>query len=233
MEIILLSLFVILYIFINEILFRYYEDKEQGNAEIIRSAKKIKFDKGFLIRGIISLVLGAVLVTLYYLNRMDLSTVLKYIILFATLVYISYTDIKSFIIPNIFLILLLVFRIPSLVIDFFNYEILQVLKFYLLGGLTGFGILLLVYLVTRKGLGEGDVKLYCVIGLYVGLNAVIPILAVSSILTAAFGLLIIMLKKANLKTVIPLGPLLAMGTIFTTLMVYLRGGILWKKALFW
>ncbi|MDO4779118.1 MAG: prepilin peptidase [Tissierellia bacterium] len=226
MEIILLSLFVILYIFINETLFYYHEDKEQGKAEIVKSIKKIKFDRGFLVRGIISIVLGVALITFYHLGKMDLSTVLKYIILFITLVYISYTDIKSFIIPNIFLILLLFFRIPSLVIDFFNYEILQVLKFYLLGGLTGFGILLLVYLVTRKGLGEGDVKLYSVIGLYVGLHAVIPILAVSSVLTAAFGLLIIMLKKANLKTVIPLGPFLAMGTIFTTLMVYLRGGIL-------
>lgn len=47
MEIILLSLFVILYIFINEILFRYYEDKEQGNAEIIRSAKKLNSIKDF------------------------------------------------------------------------------------------------------------------------------------------------------------------------------------------
>lgn len=226
MEIILLSFFIILYIIINEVLFRYYEDKEQVNAKIIEYAGKIKLEKGFLFRGIISFVLGVALLTFYYLNRMDLSTILKYITLFTTLIYISYTDIKSFVIPNIFLVILLIFRIPYLIMDFFSYEILEVLKFYLLGGLGGFGILFSVYLVTRKGLGEGDVKLCFVIGLYVGINAIIPILAITSVFTAAFGLFILMLKKANLKTVIPLGPFLALGTIFMILTVYLRGSIL-------
>lgn len=84
-----------------------------------------------------------------------------------------------------------------------------------IGFLIGGGLFLLVYLISKNGLGGGDVKLMAVAGLYLGMNGVLPAMLYGSVLAALFGLTLILLKKIGRKDTIPLVPFLYVGILIT------------------
>jgi len=81
------------------------------------------------------------------------------------------------------------------------------------GSLTGGGLFLLVYLISRKGLGGGDVKFMAAAGLYLGFASTIPAILYGTVIAAVTGLVLVMLKKINRKDTIPLVPFLFIGII--------------------
>lgn len=91
----------------------------------------------------------------------------------------------------------------------------------LVNGAVGFAVagalFLLVYYVSRKGLGGGDVKFMAAAGLYLGLNGVLPTMLYGSILAALTGGLLILLKKIGKKDPIPLIPFLYVGMVLSIL----------------
>lgn len=93
----------------------------------------------------------------------------------------------------------------------------------LLDGGLGFlacGLLMtMIYLISRKGLGGGDVKFMTVSGLYLGISSVFTALLYGSIFAALTGLILIALKKVGPKDAIPLVPFLYIGI---TLAVIIR-----------
>ena len=93
--------------------------------------------------------------------------------------------------------------------------------FLLFSGVVGFllagFIFLTVYLVSRKGLGGGDVKLMAVSGLYLGFNGVLPAMLYGSVLAALVSLTLIVMKKITPKDSIPLVPFLYVGMMLTIL----------------
>ena len=86
-------------------------------------------------------------------------------------------------------------------------------------GLAGFllagAVLLLVYFVSRKGLGGGDVKLMTVAGLYLGYDGALSALLYGSVLAALSALVLILGKKMTAKDAIPLVPFLYVGILLT------------------
>lgn len=74
-------------------------------------------------------------------------------------------------------------------------------------------LFLVVYLVSRKGLGGGDVKLMTVSGLYLGVGDILPAMLYGSILAAAAGLILILAKKIGPRDAIPLVPFLFVGML--------------------
>lgn len=85
------------------------------------------------------------------------------------------------------------------------------LKSLLLGGLIGFLVPYIVaksYFMLKKvhGLGGGDIKLYGVLGLYLGVPGILYNIYFSCLLGAIVGLILILLKRANRKTGIAFGP---------------------------
>mgnify|MGYP001027172606 CR=1 FL=1 len=89
----------------------------------------------------------------------------------------------------------------------------------MVSGLIGFvmaGLLfLVVYLISRKGLGGGDVKLMAAAGLYLGFNGVLPAMLYGSVLASVFALVLILAKKIGRKDAIPLVPFLYVGMLLT------------------
>ena len=84
-------------------------------------------------------------------------------------------------------------------------------QFSLIGFCIGFGfpylITLVFYFVRGEvGLGGGDIKLYGVLGLYLGPLGVLQNIFLSSILGSLVTLSLICFKKADKKTPIPFGP---------------------------
>ncbi len=76
-----------------------------------------------------------------------------------------------------------------------------------------FGFFALIYLLSKGGMGFGDVEYFAVLGLFMT-----PLMAVTSVLFASLSALVIVLPlmlmhKAGRKTRVPFGPFLAIGTV--------------------
>ena len=84
-----------------------------------------------------------------------------------------------------------------------------------LGFVLGGGLFLLTYLISRKGLGGGDVKLMACTGLYLGFYGIIPAIFCGTLLAALTGLALILAKKLGRKDMIPLAPFLFVGILIT------------------
>ena len=91
----------------------------------------------------------------------------------------------------------------------------------LLSGGVGFllagGVFLTVYLISRKGLGGGDVKFMSAAGLYLGAGYVLPAMLYGCVLSAVTGLILLAAKKIGRKDPIPLVPFLYVGMVLTML----------------
>ncbi|OWR27557.1 prepilin peptidase [Saccharibacillus sp. O23] len=116
-------------------------------------------------------------------------------------------------------------RIPNKVLLFFA-PILIVLRFiwmdapwwhYVLGGLFGGGLILLVGILSKGGMGMGDVKLFALCGLALGIGPAVLAFMLACALGTIFGLLLIALKVVQRKQPIPFGPWLALGTLIAYL----------------
>lgn len=86
-----------------------------------------------------------------------------------------------------------------------------------LGLALGGGLFLTVYLLSRGGLGGGDVKLMAAAGLYLGWQCVLPAMLYGSVLAALAGGVLILRKKIGRKDAIPLVPFLYAGMVLTML----------------
>jgi len=86
-------------------------------------------------------------------------------------------------------------------------------------GLTiGFCLLLAIGLLGEKvfkkeAMGFGDVKLMGAIGAFLGWKAVLFTLFASSLVGSVVGLLLMALRRAGMKDMIPFGPYLALGSL--------------------
>ena len=83
----------------------------------------------------------------------------------------------------------------------------------LLGGALGFGIMLLPYLISRGGMGAGDVKLAGFIGLVVGFPQVLAALLVGIVAGGIVAILLLVFKLRKRKEAIPFGPFIAVGAM--------------------
>jgi leader peptidase (prepilin peptidase)/N-methyltransferase len=81
----------------------------------------------------------------------------------------------------------------------------------LLGGLFFGGILFLAALLSRGGMGGGDIKLAAMIGVFTGLQGSITAFVMSSLAGGLWALSLLITKKADRKTAIKFGPFLALG----------------------
>lgn len=89
------------------------------------------------------------------------------------------------------------------------------LVYYLMGWLVGGGILYLAAVVSRGGMGGGDVKLGAMLGLFMGWERVLVALFLSFLLGSVVGLLLIALGKKKRKDPIPFGPFLSIGSFIS------------------
>lgn len=91
------------------------------------------------------------------------------------------------------------------------------LSSYLIGAATGFVLLLLVRVVSRGGMGFGDVKLFVFVGLFVGLAGVVLTLVLASFLGTVVGLSLRFLGRLKPKEKMAFGPAIAVAAAWTHL----------------
>lgn len=126
--------------------------------------------------------------------------------LISLLIIITITDLTTMLIPDkillVFFILFIILRTISPLTPWWD---------SLLGAFVGFIILLLLAVVSKGGMGGGDIKLFGVIGIVLGFYHVILTLFLSSFIGAIIGVTRLIRKEATRKTAIPFGPFIAIG----------------------
>ncbi|MDD5923177.1 MAG: A24 family peptidase [Clostridia bacterium] len=133
---------------------------------------------------------------------------LKQLFIFEFLTAVAYVDLKKQIIPN----KLIIFAFFSYFV-FFSYEVLAKdanIKTLLinagLGLLLGGGVFGLSALFSKGAVGMGDIKLFSVLGILMGPFAVFNVIVYTVLLTAVYGIVMMLRKKKNKKSVVPAGP---------------------------
>lgn len=132
------------------------------------------------------------------------------LLLVSLLIILTVSDLVYMIIPDsillIFLIAFILLRIFAPLNPWWD---------SLLAAGLGFGILLFLAIVSRGGMGGGDIKLFFVLGVVLGTKATLMTLFLASFIGAAFGILQIIRKKLGRKTPIPFGPFISIGAIIS------------------
>ena len=85
------------------------------------------------------------------------------------------------------------------------------------GAGLGFGIMLLVYLASRGGMGAGDVKLAALLGAVLGFPQIVAGLPVGFVIGGVAGMAVLALRVKGRKDTIPFGPSLIMGAALVLL----------------
>ena len=139
-----------------------------------------------------------------------------YLALLYILLPCFFIDLEHMIIPNGLIITGLALIVPVLLLRLFVTE--SKITDNIFGGLAGGGILLLIYITgylvyKKEALGFGDVKLFFVIGLFLGLKSVIIAFLFSIFIGAAAGIIMMVLKKKEGRSEMPFGPFIVTGSV--------------------
>jgi len=159
-------------------------------------------------------VLGALL-PLIRPGRPDMLSMLcgEVLIVFGYVLTVS--DIKTKRIPNGTVLAMLAVWTLIMTPQFFV-DTAAALKLFIdsaIGSVIGGGLFLVVYLISRKGLGGGDVKFMAVAGLYLGYGSILPAMFCGTFIAMLTGIVLILAKKLNKKDAIPLVPFLYAGIL--------------------
>ncbi len=147
----------------------------------------------------------------------ELAVVLFYICIFMVLMVIDWE--KGLILNKIVLPAIGAAIVISAAFSIFlpDVEIVPFIGRAAAGGGIGLAIFLVIVIVSRGGMGWGDVKLVALIGLVTGFPLVFISLLIGVVLGGVVAVLLLALKIKRRKEAIPFGPFLAIATIVTLL----------------
>ncbi len=150
-------------------------------------------------------LLAAVLLSIVYLRFGWSPELVYYSGLTALLLVISFIDLDTMVIPTQLVGVGMVWA------SVYNLYTRQPAIDWLLGGVLGFGLFYLIYVLSRGGMGGGDVRLAGLLGLVLGYKLLACALLIAFVAGAVVSLALLGCGRAQRKTAIPFGPFLAVG----------------------
>ncbi len=154
---------------------------------------------------------GGLFVYAFYHFGFQWETIVAWIFI-SLLVIIFISDIHYMIIPD----KVLLFFAPTLLLVRYTVAPLEVWWDPLLGATIGFTLLLLIAVISKGGMGGGDIKLFAVIGIVLGWKGVLLAFFLSTLIGSIIGIIGLATKKIERKKPIPFGPFI----VIATLLVY-------------
>lgn len=139
-------------------------------------------------------------------------------ILFSALfIAVFFIDLDHCIIPDELVIAGIVITLADLGWKLYShYPQLNLLN-HGLGFWVGGGLYLLLAIVTKGGMGGGDIKLMGMLGLYLGVAGVLWVVLLSSNIAAVVSLVLMGLKLKGRKDFIPFGPFIVIAAMLVML----------------
>lgn len=143
---------------------------------------------------------------------------LVYCILCSALIVITFIDLDFQIIPDRITLpgIPIGLLAGSLLLPdpFMRYTALG-LKSSIIGFFAGGGLFYVIAVLSRGGMGGGDIKLMAMLGSFMGWKSVLLTTFLGSFAGAFLGLFLMLFRGKGRKTKIPFGPFLALGAIVT------------------
>lgn len=178
----------------------------------------LKYDKTNYINAAIVIVLYIIVLCKNGLNKEWIENInlIKSLVLIPVLISIIEIDYKEKIIPN----RLTLFLFEAGIIFTFIYSVnsLFIARDYLIAMVLGFAIFGIIALLGRliagkEAMGMGDVKLLATLGLFFGIPLTIATAIISFIISAIFGIIILLRKKKQNLEYVPFGPSIGIAAI--------------------
>lgn len=167
-----------------------------------------------ILFGILYLKYGFTIEFFKFASLFSVMIVIGMIDYFTTDVYFK-TIVFGAILGVVFLLIEKIYNKPSLT--------------YIFGALLGAGVIWIIYILT-KAMGEGDIEICFVAGLFLGFKLTTIMILLSFILGGFIGFVLILFKIKDRKDYIPFGPFISIATIVTVL--YGEAILKWYSSLF-
>ncbi|WP_337019318.1 prepilin peptidase [Oceanobacillus massiliensis] len=157
----------------------------------------------------IELLTGMLFALAFYIVGLQLE-IITALLLISMLMIILVSDLKYMLIPNKVLLFFLPFFI--------------VLRFVVplspwwsaaAGAVIGFAIIFIIILISRGAMGAGDMKLFGVVGIVLGMDQILVAFFLSCLLGAAIGMFLLSFKLIDRKQPVPFGPYIAFAVLIT------------------
>lgn len=157
---------------------------------------------------LVELATGIIFLLIFSLFAPNYIEILFLFYIASTLVIIFIYDLKHYIIPDKVLF-------PAIIITII-YKLLEnfrVMPWLILAVVIASGFFFTIFILSRgRAMGFGDVKLAVLMGFLLGLPNVLVALFLAFFFGAIIGLILMALQKKGLKSEIPFGPFLIIGT---------------------
>lgn len=148
-------------------------------------------------------------------------------VLTSCLILISLIDYKTQIIPD--------GLVGVIAVSGALYNLLyapQDIMYMLLGGAVGFAVMLGIFVISRGGMGGGDVKLSAAVGLWLGVEGTLLFLLLAFIMGGIISLLLLVSGVKSKGDAIPFGPFLCISAFITALYQPFLLNFYWQLFLF-
>ena len=143
-------------------------------------------------------------------------------IFFSYLIALAFIDLDTFLLPD-----LLTLSLCAIGLFSSSFKLISIpIESALLGSILGYCLpwsVNKIYYLWRKhdGFGGGDFKLLASLGAWLGWQSIVPIISIASIMALVSSLFLILYgKKINLKSQLPFGPFLIIGSVIIFLNIF-------------
>lgn len=208
-------------LFINLVVF-YLLTKDKRINEIKEDGKPVVSKRFKLIYGatfvIINIAIAIFFMFMYSSNSVIFS--LKRFCVLSLLWPIGLIDYKTYRIPNVFILMGLFFRVilivPELIFE----------RAFILGNLiaevvAAVAIALAAFICSicmKNSIGYGDIKLFIVMGLLLGMNGIWSAVFVSLIIAFFVVIFLLITRKKGKKDIVPFAPAIMVGTYISVIL---------------
>lgn len=159
-------------------------------------------------------ILNAVLYLLIYLKFGFTLSLFKFCLFASLLIVIGFIDFETKYVYNSTVVFGVIAGVGFAALEWI--ETKSIPWNYIVGAFIGFGTIYLIVVLTR-GMGEGDIDIALICGLFLGIKGVIVTLFLAIILGGIVATIILILKLKDRKAEIAFGPYLAIGGIIACL----------------
>ncbi|WP_269411994.1 prepilin peptidase [Lentibacillus daqui] len=162
-----------------------------------------------LMYPVIEVLTGLLFAYSYLRHGLGLELVIA-ICFMSMLVIILVADISYMLIPD----RVLLFFLPLFII----LRVIQPLHPWwssIVGGILAFVLIAVIILVSRGGMGAGDMKLFGVLGIVLGVKQVMLAFILSCMIGAIVSLFLLLLKRINRRQPFPFGPYIVVAAIIS------------------
>jgi leader peptidase (prepilin peptidase)/N-methyltransferase len=134
------------------------------------------------------------------------------------MIVITFIDLEFQIIPDVITLPGIVLGLASaqfFVADPFSTHAILGFVDALIGCVAGGAVFYLIALLSRGGMGGGDVKMMAMVGAFTGWKGVFLTTLIGSVTGSLIGIGLMIFTGAGRKTKVPFGPFLALGSLIT------------------